>query len=253
MIALRCTRKLLRELGVRADGLSLDPVDGFLGSWFANLLRVDRRKCVLFTNSITLFSFFEPGLVKNDFRDIDRVFGVGLISSLRAEGLGTEVRQRVLSECRHVVLGPTNNRSVLGSMNDLACQVRAHLSLEDGLRGLDLGRLNRRLNRTPMSAIGYACAADRLREALGTRPAQGRGRPLRYPLAAFQDGNREGQGGPTVDTSARWPTPPMTGSGSGKATGLEWLLRPCDSSMGARISVPPDDDDRKEVTTDGHR
>jgi hypothetical protein len=171
VIALRCTRKLLRELGVRADGLSLDPVDGFPGSWFGNLLRVDRRKCVLFTNSITLFSFFEPGLVKNDFRDIDRDFGVGLISSLRAEGLGTEVRQRVLSECRHAVLGPTNSRSVLGSMNDLAYQVRAHLSLEDGLRGLDLGRLNRRLNRTPMSAIGHACAADRLREALGTRPA----------------------------------------------------------------------------------
>jgi len=48
---IHCTRKLLKELDV-----SLIEPDSYpsntegLGNWYANLLRIDRRKCLIFTN-----------------------------------------------------------------------------------------------------------------------------------------------------------------------------------------------------------
>ncbi len=58
MAILRCTKKLLSELKTR-------PVDSgqsaiALFSWHANLLRIDRRKCVLFSHDQTLYTFIYP-------------------------------------------------------------------------------------------------------------------------------------------------------------------------------------------------
>ena len=69
---IRCTQKLLKELRVK-------PVESDVvseaESWHANLLRIDRRKCVLFTHDTTLFSFLVPGLRRPDFDHFDVVFG----------------------------------------------------------------------------------------------------------------------------------------------------------------------------------
>jgi len=56
MRLLHCTQKLLKELNVELTA----PVEARtnpdeLGNWYANLLRFDRRKCILFTSEKTLF------------------------------------------------------------------------------------------------------------------------------------------------------------------------------------------------------
>ena len=62
---LRCTRKLLTVLGPAAAGPAPAPDPG---DWYANLLRVDRRTCLLLTRSATLFTIFEADVTASGLR-----------------------------------------------------------------------------------------------------------------------------------------------------------------------------------------
>ena len=57
-VIVRCTRKLLDV--IRPGQLADAPADG--DDWYANLLRIDGRKCLLLTHADTLFTIFEPGV-----------------------------------------------------------------------------------------------------------------------------------------------------------------------------------------------
>jgi hypothetical protein len=75
----------LNELKVKLPN-ELKVKFGFIGGWHSNLLHVERRKCVLFTNDKTLFSFFVPGLKKPEFNHFDELFRQYLFKSLLNEG-----------------------------------------------------------------------------------------------------------------------------------------------------------------------
>lgn len=160
-----CTTKLLKELGVKPTTVSgaSDWGEG-LDIWFANLLRLDRHKCVLFTQAQTLFSFLVPGVRKADLVDFRGFFLSHLGETLGAEGLSVAALPGI--DCDSCVVARTNNRSVLGSMNDLAVYCRCTIEAEGGLSHCDMARLQRQLNRVPLSAIGYGQAIDRLREVI---------------------------------------------------------------------------------------
>ena len=54
MQLIRCTLKLQKEMGFKKSDLREDePVFSYLGSWHANLIHIDRRKCILFVNDKT--------------------------------------------------------------------------------------------------------------------------------------------------------------------------------------------------------
>ncbi len=83
-VILRCTRKLLTVLGpaVAGPAPAPDPED-----WYANLLRLDRRTCLLLTHSATLFTIFEADVTASSLR-ATRQLVTGLIGrELRREEL----------------------------------------------------------------------------------------------------------------------------------------------------------------------
>ena len=66
LVILRCTKKLLAIIGLALTAEPApapDPED-----WYANLLWFDRRKCLLLTHSVTLFSIFEPDVRPSGLR-----------------------------------------------------------------------------------------------------------------------------------------------------------------------------------------
>ena len=165
MLVIRCTQKLLKERSIDASALDEPASEGIFGSWFAHLLIIDRRKCVLFTHGSTLYSFLVPGVRKADLARFEQVVLSHLLQSLQAEGINGAVRARLESEARHVVLARTNNRSVLGSMNDLALQCKATIAA-GRIENCDVAELNQRLNRIPMRAISYRYAIEQFKEHL---------------------------------------------------------------------------------------
>jgi hypothetical protein len=165
---IHCTKKLQKEMGLRKSDLSeIESADSRLGSWHANLLFVDRRKCVLFVNDKTLFNFLVPDVSRASIRQLRMLFLSSLELVIVDEKLSTDVLNSINAEYEELGLGNTHNRSVLGSMNDLAFHYKYHVHDQGGLHRCDLRAIIRQLNRMPMGAIAFAYPIERLKALYG--------------------------------------------------------------------------------------
>ena len=182
---LRCTRKLLAVLGsaVAGPAPAPDPED-----WYANLLRFDRRTCLLLTHSATLFTIFEADVTASALRAA-RQLVTGLIGrELRREELPAGTFGDLGQQ--EVLLAKTADRSVLGCMNDMAFRCEHAIAGAGGLARTDLAELNRSLRRNINSARGYCppveLAARRLGGLTVTRPGA---KTTRLPAGAGRNGS----------------------------------------------------------------
>jgi len=87
-VIVRCTAKLRALLGRQAQegaGPGGSPSD-----WYANLLLIERRKCLLVTHAGTLFSVFMPDVRAAQLRPLGPFVVRRIIAELDAEGLSEQ-------------------------------------------------------------------------------------------------------------------------------------------------------------------
>lgn len=159
---LRCTKKLRDELKLAGkDLLGAEPTPPRLDEWFCDLLRIDRQKYVLCTHARTLFSIVLPQLRRADLVHLPTMLAGTVAGAMESEGFEPASIESVVSlnELRY---GRTNSRRVLGSMNDIAIQYLVDVE-SHGNAGSLRGLTGKRLNRNPLSAIGYRYAVDVMR------------------------------------------------------------------------------------------
>jgi len=163
---IRCTVKLLTELKTKPTNTPSQ--SSAWCEWHANLLWIDRKKCVLFTNNQTLYSFLLPSvkMQKPILENFGKMFRLGLFKSLMTEGFAESQVEYMLREHQNIVIAKTNSRNILGSMNDLAFQIKSMIYATGGLANADLSEINRQVNRIPMSAIEYKVSIDELKRLL---------------------------------------------------------------------------------------
>ena len=145
---------------------TVEPADTRLGPWHANLLFIDRRKCVLFTNDKTLFNFIAADVSRAQIRNLSEVFRSWLSCVLADEGFPQPVIEAVMAEHADIAYANTSSKSVLGSMNDISSIYKYHILSEGGVHSPAVPAIIRQLNRMPLSAIGYGCGIKKLRELL---------------------------------------------------------------------------------------
>ena len=121
--------------------------------WYANLLWLDRRKCLLLTHAATLFSIFEAEVRAVDLRATRRLVTELIGRELRREGLPPTTFGDPRSQ--ELILAKTADRSVLGCMNDMAFLCDVAISDAGGLTHFDLGELNHALHRNINSSRSY--------------------------------------------------------------------------------------------------
>ncbi len=161
---IRCTQKLLAELKNKStEGESVK--DPFWG-WHAKIFHIERRKCVLITNDTTLFTIFIPALRKSESESFHFVFGQHLFKNLLHENIPQRQIEAILSECENIKYQKTNNRSVLGSMNDQKIQLEYIIWTEGGLGRTDIYELNHELNRNLLSAVNHRHPIEMLKDKL---------------------------------------------------------------------------------------
>lgn len=164
MQLIRCTKKLQKEMGLKQSDLCAEePRFSYLGSWHANLVHIDRRKCVLFVNDKTLFNFITPDVSRMQIRELDKLFKKYLSCVLADAGMAEANRGKILSEYDDVGFANTNSKSVLGSMNDLAFHYKYSIQEEVGVHSPAVPEIIRRLNRMPMGALKYVFPIEALR------------------------------------------------------------------------------------------
>lgn len=164
MQLIRCTQKLFKEL--RRSPTGDEPLFSFLGSWHANVIRINRKKCVLFTNDKTLFSIFSAGLKRPQFDRLDEVFRLECQKRLVTEGFSASQVEKALSEYQQIDFAKTNSRSVLGVMNDIVYQIQVRIEMNGGLANTKLDAVNHEINRIPSGVLKYGYSIDHLSEML---------------------------------------------------------------------------------------
>lgn len=171
MLRLRCTQKVLNELGGAPAPEDL-PAGGapLLGDWYVNLFTVDRRKTFLFMNEKTLLSFVIYGIKKSNVQQMPSAFVRGLIQLLELERFPEPAVRCALAGSELIVLARTDSRRLLGNLNDLVAAYRHAILWEGGLAACNLGGIIADINRTPQRNIGWGYSIDLARELL-TREA----------------------------------------------------------------------------------
>jgi hypothetical protein len=142
---LKCTKKLLEEMDAQPSS-SVAEDEGILGDWYANLLFIERKKCVLFVNEKTRFCFLMPDLKRVHIKNLAVVFRDGLFGALLSEGYPAPMIEHIISEYDTLGYGKATDRTVLGSMTEYAKTYDYWIASEGGLARCDLKAINKKMN-----------------------------------------------------------------------------------------------------------
>jgi hypothetical protein len=169
MLLLRCTQRLLKASQTTPEE-DPAPAEGPLGEWYANVapLPFAGRWVVMFTHAQTLLTVIAPGRV---LRTTVPVFQQRLPELLRRLGIPEEwIAEHAPGECEARV-ARTDDRRVLGSMNDLANGIWCVADEAPSFDRLDLGALERELATTPLSFLGMGSPDRAMQKLASARPA----------------------------------------------------------------------------------
>lgn len=141
---------------IRAEQLAAPQPDG--EDWYANLLVLDRRKCLLVTHTSTLFTVFEPDVRAAALRSTQSLVVHLIERELLHEALSPDVFGKLWAE--PFLLAKTADRSVLGCMNDMAFHCEGAVAKAGSLSTLDVPALNHDLRRNINSTRDYERPID---------------------------------------------------------------------------------------------
>ena len=151
-------------MGLKKAELSeIEPIFSYLGSWHANLLHVDGKKCILFVNDKTLFNFIVPNVKRQEIKNLSSMFKEHLIYALSSEGVTDETKEKIIKEYSEINYSKTNSKKLLGSMNDLAFHYKHHIFSEGGIFNALVPNIINKLNHMPMGMLGYKYSSDELK------------------------------------------------------------------------------------------
>ena len=168
MAILYCTRKAVKEAGLAEAQLRSNAQEcSFLESWHVHLFFRCGKKCLIFTNTQTLYSFVVESVKRADVRNLAALFRKELSRSLFHEEFNAEIIRKVTFATENIQFARASNRSVLSSMNDLIWQHDGYTETVEEQGREDLVAVNRQINRTPMGAMKYALPVERFKKLLG--------------------------------------------------------------------------------------
>jgi hypothetical protein len=158
---LRCTAKLLKAMRARPID-RLDSANNKLGDWTANLVRISRRQFVVAVSEPTRLGIMVDAA---PYARLPSNLGGALLEVLIWLGVPAEDAEVEASCLLDARIAATNNRSVLGTVNQFAWD--AECMWRYG-RATTAQSLTRRLARVVvLSPKHIGCPEDRVREAFG--------------------------------------------------------------------------------------
>lgn len=148
MVVVRATRKVLSRVPDEFIGPPSRSTTA-LGDWYANLLSTREVRLVLVVSERSLLSVLVPAPDWANFPERFRkaVGDVLIRLSASRDGVAAELR-----EMQEVTFDRTRNRTVLGSMNDLAFQARGRLGTCPDISLTDLAY---ELSQVPCRPLKY--------------------------------------------------------------------------------------------------
>jgi hypothetical protein len=119
--------------------------------WYANMFRVDGVQYILTTNAASLYSVVIYGRGVTSPDTYLKLFLPALSEQLQSDTMQIIHKRCIEPYTSKIVLAKTEDRSVLGSMNDMVNVSKLKL----GYDPISLSDLSHAINRIPFSALGY--------------------------------------------------------------------------------------------------
>jgi hypothetical protein len=161
-VILRCTQKLMRRLRVQPiENPAPSPV--VLGDWHVRCLRAGHRDVLLFTDSASRLSVVCAA--KGMGAGLPSLLGPALEALLRALEVPEDVIEQELADVPDSVIARSNNRSVMGTMNDCAFEIGMFLGPGSTMSFVDMAvHLTGMPVAPPEADLPGAAAIRRLKE-----------------------------------------------------------------------------------------
>ena len=120
MLAIKFTQKLLNDMNIAP--LTLGETDP-LFSWHVNILQLN-RKYIIFVNDASRLCLIISGIKSNQTKKLQEKFISDLKEYLLLEGVRKNLVNQYILEAGEINIGKTDNKSVLGTMNEMSlyCQ-----------------------------------------------------------------------------------------------------------------------------------
>lgn len=172
MIQLRCTQKLLKEIGItKSDFCNICQSDSILGNWYANIFIIDRRKAIAFVNERTFLSFLIYGISKRNIKGIKELFINGLSQLLSLEGFTATDIENNIKGCAEIQYTITNSKTILGNVNDIVNLYKHFILSDGGMESCNLSEIIAQINRTPQRNLNWANSIETVKEIITMKTA----------------------------------------------------------------------------------
>lgn len=143
----------MKRLGIRNPG-EPPPPENVLGDWFANILYTRHGHYILLVSDRSLLPVL---ITARNLHDLESRFMRQLEEVLLALGVRRKLIDREFSRMQPLYYGRTNNRTVLGSMNDFVQMFKYMLPEGHDLTLLDWSL---QLSQAPCGPIGMKRPKD---------------------------------------------------------------------------------------------
>jgi hypothetical protein len=145
MVTIRCTNKLLARIGAPATETA--PATTLLGDWHAKPVAIGHQRLVLLISEHSRL----PVLMRaRDVKHLALNFPDALAAVLWGLGVEAAAINREVAATREAVIAKTDNRSLLGTLNDFAFMLQRQLPDRPDL---DLVQAALELSHTPVQPL----------------------------------------------------------------------------------------------------
>ena len=153
MKIIKCTQKLFKELRVEQEADVI--AQSWIESWHANIFRINSKKCILVSNDATLYSLFFYPVNKSFIKKFQLFFNEHLFKTMFADDIPQTLIEKVLAIGDEIIFTKTDDRRVMGSMNDFKQHIEAFADMHNGLKNCSIFNIQRMLNTIPMGMLEY--------------------------------------------------------------------------------------------------
>ncbi|TBL80693.1 hypothetical protein EYB31_05555 [Paenibacillus thalictri] len=122
MVVIRLTKSLQKELKLQPQ--KVDISNPFF-SWHANMFLLRRRKCIVLMNDLSRLSLTLHGIKSSQYKNLHEIFQSELREYLTSEGIEERMVTAYLDHCTNLVVSNTDNRSVIGTLNEIMFTMNA--------------------------------------------------------------------------------------------------------------------------------
>lgn len=168
MLVLRCTASLLKSLRVVPAEEPAPPDTTTLGEWYANTIAVGRQRHVLLLNAASRAVLMVEASPRQTI--LDR-FRERLASFLYTLGVSEDAIRREVEAAHEITIARTVDRSVVGSMVQIAKDLPVMRGVHDMHDGLPTDGFEIDLSFMIQHPLGSSSPVDLVRERFGLPPA----------------------------------------------------------------------------------